>query len=172
MRAMVRGMRHAATVRGNNPRAEAVRRAAEGPTGKVALVLTEVVCHQAVSHNDNRGETPILTSSGQFSMLGRETRLEVDPDTGRNCYSVIEIDIPVIRAAAVEIVRFFVPDEQIGAAAARDLAQRLAVRYGVEAVTGYPEYTPEEWDLRPEWMRTEPWQSMYSVDGVLAGAAA
>jgi hypothetical protein len=64
----------------------------------------------------------------------------------------------------VEITRFFVPDELIGAAAAGDLAQRLEARYGVEAVTGYPDYTTDDWDSRPKWMRTEPWRSMYSID--------
>ncbi|MGE2690091.1 hypothetical protein [Mycolicibacterium pulveris] len=172
LRAMAFGMRHAESAQlSRGPVGEAVRWAVKGPAGMAVLLLTEVTCHRPVYHDD-RGETPVLTGLEQHpdgvAQLGYEVRCEVDA-ASRTVYSLNEINIPVIRAASVEITRIFVPDELIGAAAARTLAQRLSAGYGVEAVVGYPDYTPDEWDSRPEWMRTEPWRSMYCVDERLQG---
>jgi hypothetical protein len=76
---------------------------------------------------------------------------------------------PVLRAASAEITAVFVTDETHGAEVARQLARRLKWGLGVEATIGYPEYSAEDWDARPEWMRVDPWRSTYHVDEMMAG---
>jgi protein-tyrosine-phosphatase len=75
--------------------------------------------------------------------------------------------VPVLRAASAEVERIFVTDELIGTRRATELANRLAASYGVEAIVGLPKFTQDDWDARPEWMRTEPWRSMYRVDSLV-----
>jgi hypothetical protein len=78
---------------------------------------------------------------------------------------------PVLRAASAEVTRIFVTDELIGIQKARELANRLAASYDVEAIVGLPKFTQHDWDARPEWMRTEPWRTMYRVDALVGPRA-
>lgn len=116
------------------------------PDRRMAPVLAQVKLRRAVEHDDQ----------GTWSVLAH-VKQQIGAHT------------PVLRAASAEITRVFVSDELIGAQAAVTLADRLAASYGVEAVAGFPEYTADEWDLRPAWMYEKPWCTLYSVDSVLSG---
>ena len=113
----------------------------------MAPVLSRVTLRRAVDHDD-KGVAAILWHRG------------CEP---------IATSTPVIRASSLEITRLFVTDELIGTVAADDLADRLATRYDVEAVAGFPEYAADDWDTRPDWMHTEPWRTLCAVDAVMSG---
>jgi hypothetical protein len=81
----------------------------------------------------------------------------------------IATNVPVLRAAEIEITRMFVTTELLSAEAATALVERLALSFGIPATIGYPPYTAPEWDQRPDWMRTGPWPSRYHVDEMLDG---
>jgi hypothetical protein len=116
------------------------------PDRGMAPILAQVTLHRAVDHDD-KGTWSILSKVKQ--QIGAST--------------------PVIRAASAEIERVFVTAGLIGREAAVELANRLAASLGVEAVAGFPEYSTDDWDTRPDWMRSEPWRSRYFVDAMLPG---
>jgi len=128
------------------------------------LVLAAVTLERAVRHNDS-GYSVFLGPDG-YVRLGRHLDVEVD-NQGRRIYRLDEVAVPVLRAAAATITRLHVPDQP--PVKAERIAQRLAARFGVEAMPGWPDYTPAEWDSRPEWLRGEPWRARYRVDELLAG---
>lgn len=116
------------------------------PDRGMVPVLAQVRLRQAVEHDDK----------GTWSILSQVKQQ-------------IKVSTPVVRAASAEITRMYITDELIGPEAADGLAQRLAASFGVGAQVGPPHCTANDWDSRPEWMRTEPWRTQNAVDSTLAG---
>ncbi|WP_326544691.1 hypothetical protein QGN31_06560 [Mycobacterium sp. 2-64] len=126
------------------------------PSMGMVPVLAHVTLHQVMDHDDI-ATAPILWHDEADSLA---------------------TNFPVLRAGSAEIQRMFVTAEPRGTATSAEakrgaledavvLAERLTEQFGVPAVAGFPEYTAQDWDARPEWMRAEPWRSEYRVGGVL-----
>jgi hypothetical protein len=81
----------------------------------------------------------------------------------RQALAEVEVDTPVLRGAACEVTRVFVTAELISVEAAVDVADRLAASLGVEAAVGYPSYSSDDWDLKPEWMTPGHRRSRYDT---------
>lgn len=130
------------------------------PHRGMAPVLTRVTLHRVTDHDDF-ATAPILWHPEADSL---------------------DTNFPVLRAASAEIQHMFVTAEPMGTAQddetkrravskAVELADRLAEQSGVPVVAGFPQYTAQDWDTRPAWMRDEPWRGEYRVSSVMRGFA-
>ncbi|WP_237083382.1 hypothetical protein [Mycobacteroides abscessus] len=118
--------------------------AVEGQHRGMVPVLAQVRLRQAVEHDDK----------GTWSILSQVKQQ-------------IKVSTPVIRAATAEITRMYITDDLIGPETADNLAQRLTASFEVKTDRSFPPCTTQDWDSRPEWMRTEPWRTQYAVDSLL-----
>lgn len=114
------------------------------PDRGMVPVLAQVKLRQAVEHDDK----------GTWSILSQVKQQ-------------IKVSTPVIRAATAEITHMYITDDLIGPEAADNLAQHLTASFDVKTDRSLPPYTTQDWDSRPEWMRTEPWRTQNVVDSTL-----
>jgi hypothetical protein len=125
----------------------------------VPNTLVGVYLLRLMTHNIGRGvknnSYPRNADRGMVPVLA-QVRL-------RHVLAEVEVDTPVLRAGECEVGRVFVAPELISAEAAVELADRLAVGLGVEAVVSYPVYSAAEWDLKPEWMHSGHRRSRYAA---------
>lgn len=96
---------------------------------------------------------PTRVAAGTIPVLARVHLTRVRWIDRAVPWSELRCTSPEMRAATVRIECLYLADELIDRDAAEALADRLSGTVGVRALVGYPTYTLDDWEQRPDWYR-------------------
>ncbi|MEZ0352381.1 hypothetical protein [Mycobacterium sp. pR1184] len=123
----------------------------------IANVIDALYRLRVITANIATGTTslfrPTRVAAGTIPVLARVHLTRVRWTDRAVAWSELRCTSPEMRAATARIERLYVADELIAYDHARRLADRLSATLGVPAVVGYPTYTLDDWEQRPDWYR-------------------